>query len=136
MGTPQRISLSKLRVGIMATLAMIIAGTLIFLLTGKGNLFQRTFEAVTFMDDSSGMSEGAPVRLNGIPAGSIDRLELSNSKDPQRVVRIVMTIPEDMRVQIPDDSTARISASNLLGDKFINITKGSSPNPVKPGAEI
>lgn len=88
------------------------------------------------MDDASGMAEGAPVRLNGLPAGAVDRLQLSNSKDPQRVVEIVMTIPEELRLQIPEDSMAGISASNLLGDKFINITKGRSETPVKRGAEL
>ncbi len=136
MASPQRVSFAKLRVGIMASVAMLIAAVLIFLLTGKGNFFERTFELRTFMDDSSGMAEGTMVRLNGIQAGTVDKLRLSNSKDPARVVEILMTIPEDMRAQIPDDSVARISASNLLGEKFVNITKGSSPTPVKRGAEI
>src|SRR5215471_12139469 len=123
MASPERVSFAKLRVGILASVAMIILVALIFLLTGRANFFQRTFELRTFMDDSSGMAEGAPVRLNGLPAGTVDRLQLSNSKDPQRVVEIVMTIPEELRLKIPEDSMAGISASNLLGDKFINITK-------------
>ena len=34
------------------------------------------------------------------------------------------------------DSVVGISAANLLGDKFINITKGQSPEHVKDGAEL
>ena len=34
------------------------------------------------------------------------------------------------------DSKAAISASNLLGDKYINITKGTHPKHVQPGGEI
>ena len=41
------------------------------------------------MDDSSGMSEGAPVRLNGIPVGNVNKIELSGSKDPKRVVESI-----------------------------------------------
>src|ERR1039458_4311236 len=37
---------------------------------------------------------------------------------------------------IPDDSTAAVTAANLLGSKFIDITKGQSATPVKPGGEL
>src|ERR1700687_5515651 len=106
MASAERVSFAKLRVGIMASVAMVIAAVLIFLLTSKGNFFERTFELRTFMDDSSGMAEGTLVRLNGIQAGTVERLKLSDSKDPQRVVEIDMTIPEDMRKEIPEDSVA------------------------------
>ena len=35
-----------------------------------------------------------------------------------------MKVQEKYLPQIPVDSVAGISAANLLGDKFINITKG------------
>jgi phospholipid/cholesterol/gamma-HCH transport system substrate-binding protein len=38
--------------------------------------------------------------------------------------------------QIPVDSVAGISASNLVGDKFINITKGQLGQHVQPGDEL
>ena len=37
---------------------------------------------------------------------------------------------------IPEDSTAAVTAANLLGSKFIDITKGQSATPVKPGGEL
>jgi phospholipid/cholesterol/gamma-HCH transport system substrate-binding protein len=136
MADPKKVSFAQLRVGIMALVAMIIAGVLIFLLTGQKNWFKRTFELRTYMDDSSGMTEGAPVRLNGIPAGEVDKLRLSGSKDPRRIVEIVMTIEYSLLAEIPKDSRAGIAASNLLGGKFINITKGLGAEHVQPGDEI
>jgi phospholipid/cholesterol/gamma-HCH transport system substrate-binding protein len=136
MANPQKVSFAKLRVGVMAIAAMVIVAVLIFLLTGQKNLFTRTFELRTFMDDSSGMADGAPVRLNGILVGNVDELKLSGSKDPRRIVEIVMTIKYGYLTEVPKDSMAGIAASNLLGDKFINITKGASPQHVQPGDEI
>jgi len=136
MADPKKVSFAQLRVGIMAIVSMIIVGVLIFLLTGSKNLLRRTFELRTFMDDSSGMTDGAPVRLNGIPVGDVDKLKLSGSKDPRRIVEIVMEIRYDYLTEIPKDSRAGISASNLLGDKFINITKGMQADHVQPGDEI
>ena len=132
----QKVTLAQMRVGIMALAAMIIAAVLIFLLTGKYNLFQRNVEIKTYMEDSSGMAESAPVRLNGILIGSVDRLKLSGSKDPRRVVEIDMLVQEKFLKDIPDDSVAGISASNLLGDKFVNITKGKHATHVQPEGEL
>jgi len=136
MANPQKVSFAQLRVGVMAIVAMIIVAVLIFLLTGQKNFFARSFELRTFMDDSSGMSEGAPVRLNGILAGHAEDLKLSGQTNPRRIVEIDMTIKWEFLNEIPKDSRAGISASNLLGDKFINISRGTSTDHVRPGDEI
>lgn len=136
MANPQKVSFAQLRVGIMALVAMIIVGALIFLLTSRQNFFTSTFVLRTYMDDSSGMTEGAPVRLNGILVGELDELKLTDSKDPRRAVEIVMSVRSKYLGEIPKDSRAGISASNLLGDKFINITRGTQPQHVQPGGEI
>lgn len=115
---------------------MIIAAILIFLLTGQSHLFEGEFDLRTYMEDSAGMSDNATVRLNGIPVGHVAQVRLSGSRDPKRTVEIQMKIDDKYLDQIPDDSKAAISASNLLGDKFINITRGAHPKHVQPGGEI
>jgi phospholipid/cholesterol/gamma-HCH transport system substrate-binding protein len=136
MASPEKVSFAKLRVGVMAIVSMVIVAVLIFLLTGQKSVFTRTFDLRTLMADSSGMADGAAVRLNGIMVGNVDELKLSGQKDPQRIVEVVMSIRRDYLTEIPKDSVAAISAANLLGDKFINITKGSSPDHVRPGDEV
>jgi phospholipid/cholesterol/gamma-HCH transport system substrate-binding protein len=88
------------------------------------------------MDDASGMAEGTPVRLNGFTVGELDGIELTKSTDPKKAIEFHMKVQEKYLRQIPVDSVAGISAANLLGDKFINITKGRSPLTVRDGAEI
>lgn len=136
MADPKKVSFAQFRVGVMAIVAMVIIAVLIFLLTGSKNLFTRTFELRTFMNDSSGMPEGATVRLNGILVGDVEKLKLSGSSDPQRIVEVDMDIKYDYLNEIPKDSMAGIAASNLLGEKFINIAKGTSREHVRPGDEI
>ena len=134
MASQKKVRWAQLRVGILATVAMIIAGTLIFLLTSQSNFLTGEFELRTYMVDSAGMAENAQVRLNGIFVGHISKVQLSGSHDPQRTVEIRMKLSRKYLELIPDDSRAAISASNLLGDKYINITKGTcllytSPSP-------
>src|ERR1700724_1721922 len=92
MADPKKVSFAQLRVGVMALVAMAIVGVLIFLLTGTKSIFTPTFQLRTYMNDSSGTSEGSEVRLNGILVGDVEKLKLSGSKDPNRIVEIDMDI--------------------------------------------
>jgi phospholipid/cholesterol/gamma-HCH transport system substrate-binding protein len=136
MASQKKVSWAQLRVGILASVAMVIAGALIFLLTSQGNLFSGEFELRTYMLDSAGMAENAQVRLNGIFIGHISKVQLSGSRDPKRTVEIRMKISRKYLELMPDDSRAAISASNLLGDKYINITRGTHPKHVEANGEI
>jgi len=136
MASQQRVRWAELRAGIVAAVAMIAAGTLIILLTTQSNLFKGHFDLRTYLQDSAGMADNSPVRLNGIGVGHIAKVNLSGSHDPKRTVEIVMTIDQKFLTQIPEDSRASITEANLLGDKYINITKGTHPKHVEPGGEV
>ena len=120
----------------MAVVAMSILAVLIFLLTGSGGIFTDEVKIRTFMSDSAAMTIASPVRLNGIVIGQISDIRFTGSNEPGRVVEIEMEIEKKYISQIPEDSEAGVSAANLLGDKFINITKGRSAVPVKPGGAL
>jgi len=136
MASQKRVRWAQLKTGILATVAMVLAGTLIFLLTGQSNIFGSDFHLKTYMEDAAGMVANDPVRVNGILTGYIGSIKLSGSRDPRRTVEIDMVIQERYLEQIPEDSKATISAANLLGSKYINITKGTHPKHVTPGGEI
>lgn len=132
----RKIRWSQLKVGLVAMAAMAIAVTLILLLTSNKGLLKHNVPLRTYMDDASAMQEGTTVSLNGIDIGYVDRLRLTNSPDPRRAVEFVLMVDEKNLKDIPVDSLTGIAAANLLGGKFINITKGMSPQHVKPGDEL
>src|SRR5664279_2831126 len=136
MADPKKVRWSQLKVGVVGLGAFLILAMLIFLLTSSKGFFQKTAILRTYMDDASGMAEGTPVRLNGFSIGTLDKIELITSGDPKKTVGFMMKVQEKFLQQIPVDSVAGISAANLLGDKFINITKGRDKQTVKDGAEI
>lgn len=129
-------SWASLKVGITALVAMVLLTVLIFLITGQTTLFEDKSSIVTYLDDSAALTEGSAVRLNGILVGKVDKISLSGSNEPRRVVRIDLKVGEKWFPSIPVDSVAAIGAENLLGTKYINIKKGRSPQTVKGGAEI
>jgi phospholipid/cholesterol/gamma-HCH transport system substrate-binding protein len=136
MAEPSKVRWSQLKVGIVGLSAFAILAALIFLLTGSSGIFEKMAHLRTYMDDASGIPDGATVRLNGITIGSLNRLALTASRDPKRTVEFDMEVRARYLPEIPIDSVAGISAANLLGDKFINITKGMNPKHVEEGGEL
>ncbi len=131
-----RVQWSQLKVGIVAGGACLILFALIFLLTTEKGIFQKNALLLTYMEDAHSLAEGTPVRLNGITIGYVSAFKLTNSRDPRRTVEFDMQVQKRFLQDIPVDSQASIAASNLLGDKFININKGTSTKHVEPGAEL
>jgi len=127
---------SQLKVGIVAGSACLVLFALILLLTKEKGLFQSNALLLTYLDDAHSLAEGTPVRLNGIGIGYVSEFKLTNSRDPRRTVQFNMQVQKRYLPDIPVDSQASIAASNLLGDKFININKGVSPKHVESGSEL
>jgi phospholipid/cholesterol/gamma-HCH transport system substrate-binding protein len=136
MAERSKVRWSQLKVGVLALTAFVIVFVLVFLLTSSKGLFQQNALLLTYMEDASGMANGTPVRLNGILIGFLDQLRLTNSPDPKRAVEFDLMVKKKYLVDIPVDSVATIAAANLLGDKFINITRGQDSRTVQPGAEL
>jgi phospholipid/cholesterol/gamma-HCH transport system substrate-binding protein len=136
MPTAKKIAWAQLKVGILVIVAMIIVGTLVFLLTGEKKLFSKDATLYTYMEDSAAMTKGAAVRLNGVLIGQVQSVELSGEKQPRRTIKLVMGVEKDRLAQIPSDSVAAISAENVLGSKFINIKRGTASTTVQDGQEI
>ena len=128
---------SQLKVGVVGLASFILLGVLIVLLTSTRGIFQDLVLLRTYMDDASGITDGTEVRLNGIShVGYLERLQLTGSSDKNRTVEFNMKVHAKFLKDIPVDSVAGIGAANLLGDKYINITRGSSPRTVQEGAVL
>ncbi len=129
--TPRRMWLRMAVIG-----AVVLSGLAIFAVVARRTFLRHEFDLSTLIDDSAGIGPSSPVMLNGIDVGHVVRVVLSGSPDPDKTVRITMRFPRRFLSEIPLDSTAAITSSNVLGDKYIDISRGRSPKHVEPGAEI
>ena len=73
----------------------------------------------------------APVKVAGVRVGSVDAIALEPEKLDAKV-----TLAIDDRYKIPDDSAAAIFTSGLLGDQYVGIKPGGSPDMFKDGDEV
>ena len=76
---------------------------------------------------SAGLKNGDNVKISGINVGKIINLDL-NLEDYNAKVEIKL----NQNIKIPDDSSARITSSSLLGGNFVDIIPGVSNTYMKP----
>jgi len=137
MPSKEKVSLAQMKVGILAIVALACITIIVFLLTGNASWFKKQIPLHVYTSDAAGLNAGSPVRINGIQAGSVKKVELSGDTNPQRIIRVDFVVDEEMRKQIPSDSIASISSDNLLGStKFLQINKGTRSDFIQPNATV
>ena len=114
---------------------MAILFTLFYLLTG-GTFLPHRVIVYLYLADATGLAHGSPVTVDGIGVGKVDTVLLSESHDPNRVVRVTMLIDRDRLTTITTDSTTEINSDSLIGDKFVDVQSGKSPDHVQVGGEL
>ena len=75
---------------------------------------------------SAGLKNGDHVKISGINVGKILNLELDLENYNAKVV-----VNLNDNIKVPDDSSARITSSSLLGGNFIDIIPGSAEKYLK-----
>lgn len=74
----------------------------------------------------------APVKLAGVRIGSVESIAL----DPTKLEAQVQISIDKRYHDLPDDSSAAIFTSGLLGDQYVGIQPGGSPDMFKDGEEF
>src|SRR5450631_719302 len=135
MPSPQQVNWAKFRSSAVILAGLLILGTLAYLLTG-GTFLEAKTEIYLYLPDATGVSPGSPVRVDGIGVGKVRLVELSSSNEPNRVVKVTMTVGRDHLASITDDSTAETTSDTIIGDKFIDVTSGTAAQHLMPGGEL
>jgi phospholipid/cholesterol/gamma-HCH transport system substrate-binding protein len=89
------------------------------------------YQLVAKFRKAEGIDVGGDVRIAGIKVGSVSRMTL----DPKTYfAKVTFVVHND--VKVPEDSTAKITSTGLLGDSFVAIDPGSSDLMLEPGEEL
>jgi phospholipid/cholesterol/gamma-HCH transport system substrate-binding protein len=79
-----------------------------------------------------GLKPRAAVTMAGVSIGRVTDIKL----DPKSFAAVVTLQIDGRYADIPDDSTASILTSGLLGEQFIGIDAGGSDKFLKQGSKI
>lgn len=116
---------AELKIGMMSVFAVIMATTLIFLLSGAGGFFWQRYSLKTTFANIAGLKEGAPVRVAGVEVGSVSDVSFVGDR-----VEVVMEVNNENRTRITSTSVASLGSVSLLGEAAVDITASSSGTPV------
>lgn len=78
------------------------------------------------------LKDRAPVKIAGVRIGAVQSIQL----EPQRMDALVVLSIDKQYNDIPDDSSAAIFTSGLLGDQYVGIEPGGSPDVLHNGDEM
>lgn len=116
---------SELKLGVLTVVALIIAAVTIFMLTGTKGFFWQQYQLKTRFENVAGLKPGSPVRIAGIPVGTVDDWGFVGDK-----VEITFNVNKAYQSKITDRSTAILGSISLLGESAVDITPASSGTPI------
>ncbi|WP_182481094.1 MCE family protein [Nocardioides immobilis] len=80
-----------------------------------------TYQVSAVFDQALNLAQGAQVKVNGVSVGRVQAVEAEDFK-----AEVTMEIKES--VEIPRDSSARLRYDTPLGELFVQVTPGRSPD--------
>lgn len=123
---------NELSVGIFVFFGLLC---LAYLTVKLGNMEIFSNEGYTLtasFNSVSGLREGGSVEIAGVTVGKIVKITLEPDNDYR--ARVEMRINDN--VNFGDDVIASIKTSGLIGDKYVNLSPGGSPDILEDGDEI
>ena len=125
----------KLIVGIFVGGCLVLFGVGMFLIGNSNQLFTKSFIVFADFSKITGVQNGGKVRVAGMDAGTVTRIEVPARPDAK--FRVHFKIMEKLHPIVRQDSVVTIQTDGLLGNKYLQVDAGSESAPVaQPGSLI
>jgi phospholipid/cholesterol/gamma-HCH transport system substrate-binding protein len=140
MAQRKQLTWTELRVGLFVLVALLVIAVGIFYVTGVGFLGPK-YRLRTYLPEVAGVSNGAPVRLDGVDIGNVESIKLvprapGHIPEKSRNIELVMRLDKRFQPDILTDSTASLVTEGLLGNRYVNITRGFTGVSLKEDQEV
>jgi phospholipid/cholesterol/gamma-HCH transport system substrate-binding protein len=116
----------------MVIIGLAILAMGIFFISGPTGFFSRRYTLKTYLSEAGGLREGAQVRLAGVAVGNVRLVQISPYSERARAVEVVLGVTRTYQNEIRADSVASIETVGLLGESYVDITRGSRDQEVIP----
>ena len=122
----ERVQWAQLRVGGLVIVSLALFAIGVFFISGQTGFFTRHYTLKAYVPSAGDLREGAQVRLAGISVGNVAKIRISPYPDRQRAVELDLKIARTYQNDIRADSVASLETVGLLGDSYVDITRGTS----------
>jgi phospholipid/cholesterol/gamma-HCH transport system substrate-binding protein len=118
-------------VGVAATLVCLVGFTIAVMANRhRSDGDNASFHLAAEFARVDGLHEGSPVRLAGVPVGTVSHMELEDG------FRALLTLEFKHPLSLAEDSSAAIQTDGLFGTKFIEIQPGGADKTLRSGERI
>lgn len=121
----------EVKVGLLVITAFVVLGIGVFLVSERRNLFTLKNTYSIELQTVSGLAKGSPIHLDGVGVGSIQQIVLPEQVE-QKMLTVWVTADRRYAERIREDSLAMIKTLGLLGDKYIDISSGTTNAAIIP----
>jgi phospholipid/cholesterol/gamma-HCH transport system substrate-binding protein len=140
MAQRKQLTWTELRVGLFVLVGLFILAAGIFYVTGSQFLGPK-YRLKTLLPEVSGLATGAPVRIDGVEVGNVEKITIvprtpGKAPEKNKNIEVVMRIDKSRQADILTDSTASLVTEGLLGNRYVNITRGFTGVPLKENQEV
>lgn len=129
MAHQKQLTWTELRVGLFVLAATILLIVVIFYVTGGAGALGAKYRLRTFLPEVDGLTVGAPVRVDGVEVGNVEKISMAAPKPgvpavKSRSIEVDMRIEKSFETYIRTDSSAGLVTEGLLGNRYVDIDRG------------
>ncbi len=119
-------------VGLFVLLGILAA---VFMMLQAGNLrtfsIGQTYHVTGKFENIGALKVRSPVKSNGVVVGRVSSIDFDN-----KVFKAVVGMDIEDGYQFPEDSSASIMTSGLLGEQYVGLTPGAEEKNLADNSEI
>ncbi|HEY5658419.1 MAG TPA: MlaD family protein [Myxococcota bacterium] len=113
-------------VGAFVLIAVGAAVVAILSLSSQQGIWRDRYRLVSHFDNVQGLIPNAPVWLAGKQVGRVESVDFEERESGRPAVQVVLQVDRDVSDQIREDSVASIGTIGLLGDRYVEVSLGTS----------
>lgn len=124
---------SQVKIGLVVSAALAMMIIAMMNMSHGLSFLNRQAELRALVDHTQGLKIGGPVRLNGVDVGNVRAIGIAPDSN---AVEILFTIQPSALAHLHEDAAVTIRALGLLGDKYLDLSPGSSSKPLLPAHQV
>jgi len=106
----------------------VLLAVVIFYVTG-GSGWGPKYRLRAFLPEVDGLTIGAPVRVDGVEVGNVEKIELAVPKpgapvSKDRNIEVDLRLQKSFQTYVRSDSSAGLITEGLLGNRYVDIDRG------------
>lgn len=136
MAIRRQVTWEDVRVGIFVLVGLIIIAVAIFYVTGSSG-WGAKYTLRTYFPNVDTLQVGGVVSLDGVTIGNVEDMKINrNTSSSAQSVEVDMRIQKKYQDLIRTTSTATILVQGLLGNEYIEISRGFTGEMLRDNGEV